>query len=428
MSLRHTFQSIIALHQNELPYSLKPREVILPVDKEGIITVTGVRRCGKSSLLKLAVNQLIASGVEKERILFVEFDDERFSGMGTEDFDKILSAYREMYPTRPLKDAYLFFDEIQLIKGWELFILRIYKNYCPHIFITGSTAEMLSGEMASALRGYPDEYREQVLSFEEYLNFKDVQADGYTEEGKALIKSHFKDYCRDGGFPKVALTTEKSEKVKLLQTYFNTMLFRDMVEHYNIKSSIAVVKYFLKRVMENLSKPTSVNNIYNELKSMGMKVGKDYLYDWLNYACQSFLFYRVSPYTASVLKESSGLAKYYVADTGLRNSVLEIGAHDDGKSLENIVFMKLHASLGEEDKISYFNEGRECDFVVQRAGVVTELVQVCWSLDKSNRNREYAGLYAASQATGCRACRIVTFEQTETVEYKGLTITVTSIV
>ncbi len=85
----------------------------------------------------------------------------------------------------PLQDVYMFFDEIQLVQGWELFVLRVYKNYCKHIFITGSTAKMLSEEMASALRGWPDEYREYPLSFEEYLSFKGVEADKYSEEGKA---------------------------------------------------------------------------------------------------------------------------------------------------------------------------------------------------------------------------------------------------
>lgn len=83
----------------------------------------------------------------------------------------------------------------QLIDGWELFVLRVYKDYCKHIFITGSTAEMLSGEMASALRGYPDEYREHVLSFGEYLRFRDIQANRFTEDGAAVIKQAFKEYC-----------------------------------------------------------------------------------------------------------------------------------------------------------------------------------------------------------------------------------------
>lgn len=152
MELRSTFQSIISLHQEELPFALQERST-LPLDGNRIVTVTGIRRCGKSSLLGLTINRLLQQGTPKERILYVGFDDERFLSMSPENFDELLQAYREMYPDTSLKDVYMFFDEIQLIEGWELFVLRVYKNYCKHIYITGSTAKMLSEEMASALRG-----------------------------------------------------------------------------------------------------------------------------------------------------------------------------------------------------------------------------------------------------------------------------------
>lgn len=244
MELRNTFQSIIALHQREFPLDLQAREMQLPLDGGRIVTVTGIRRCGKSSLLGLTINRLLESGVPKERILYVGFDDERFLSMTPENFDELLQAYREMYPMIPLQDVYMFFDEIQLVQGWELFVLRVYKNYCKHIFITGSTAKMLSEEMASALRGWSDEYREYPLSFEEYLSFKGVEADKYSEEGKAMMASAFRDYCEEGGFPEVVRAKSRSEKVKILQSYFSTMLFRDMMEHYHIGASSTVVRYF----------------------------------------------------------------------------------------------------------------------------------------------------------------------------------------
>ncbi len=185
MELRSTFQSIISLHQEELPFALQERSTQLPLDGNRIVTVTGIRRCGKSSLLGLTINRLLQQGIPKERILYVGFDDERFLSMSPENFDELLQAYREMYPDTSLKDVYMFFDEIQLIEGWELFVLRVYKNYCKHIYITGSTAKMLSEEMASALRGWPDEYREYPLSFKEYLAFKGTKANPFSEAGKA---------------------------------------------------------------------------------------------------------------------------------------------------------------------------------------------------------------------------------------------------
>ncbi len=424
MDLRSTFQSIISLHQEELPFKLQNRKTMLPLDGNRIVTVTGIRRCGKSSLLGLTINRLLESGVPKERILYVGFDDERFLSMGAENFDGLLQAYREMCPDIPLKDVYMFFDEIQLIEGWELFVLRVYKNYCKHIFVTGSTAKMLSEEMASALRGWPDEYREHPLSFEEYLTFKGIVANRYSEEGKAKLMAAFRGYCEDGGFPEIVLQKNKTDKVKILQSYFNTMLFRDLMEHYRVSASPSVVRYFLKRVMNNLTKPTSVNNIYNDLKSQGQRVSKDSLYLWLDYACNIFMFRKVEKYDRSMVKQRSAPAKYYVADIALRNAVLLPESEDVGKALENVVYLNLERSLGQEDAVYYFNETKECDFVVRRDDRVAELIQVCWSLDDENVDRETGGLLAASSFTGCKECRIVTFSQRQTIERDGMKIEV----
>ena len=424
MELRSTFQSIIALHQEELPLMLNERETKLPVDGGRIVTVTGIRRCGKSSLLGLVMNRLIENGVSRQQILCIGFDDERFLSISAENLDEILQAYREMFPNQPMKDVYMFFDEIQLVEGWELFVLRVYKTYCKNIYITGSTAKMLSEEMASALRGWPDEYREYPLSFNEYLSFRGINANRFTEEGRAILADNFRSYCKEGGFPQVVLTEGISRKTKLLQSYFNTMLFRDMIEHYHIGASSVVVRYFLKRVMNNLTKPTSVNNIYNELKSQGMKVSKDSLYAWLEYACNIYMFRRVPKYTKSLVKESMSPSKYYMTDIGLRNAVLLSQSEDEGKALENIVYMMLERGLKEDDRVFYFSEGKECDFVIQRGDQIEELVQVCWELEETNREREVGGILAASAVTDCRTCKIITFNQQRIIQRGELRIEV----
>lgn len=424
MNLRNIFQSIIALHQEEIPLSLHERSLQLPLNKQRIVTVTGVRRCGKSSLLHLTINRLLASGVDKEQILYIGFDDERLANMDVSDFDEILQAYRLMYPDRPLSSVYMFFDEIQIVKGWELFVLRVYKSYCKNVYVTGSTAQMLSGEMSSALRGWPDEYTEYPLSFKEFIAFKGVKANRYTEEGAALMANMFKSYLLTGGFPQAVLANVETERVKLLQAYFNTMLFRDMIEHYNISASPSVVRYFLKRVFNNITKPSSVNNIYNDLKSQGLKLSKDSLYQWLDYACNIFLLHKVPKYSKSVIKQSTSLSKYYVVDFALAKSVLLPQSEEKGKALENAVYMHLARHLNENEQIYYFNEGAECDFVIANDEGVKELIQVCWELDEFNTPRECGGLCAASAATGCKKASIVTCNQTQSIHYGDLQINV----
>lgn len=424
MNLRNIFQSIIALHQEEIPLSLHERSLQLPLNKQRIVTVTGVRRCGKSSLLHLTINRLLASGVDKEQILYIGFDDERLANMDVSDFDEILQAYRLMYPDRPLSSVYMFFDEIQIVKGWELFVLRVYKSYCKNVYVTGSTAQMLSGEMSSALRGWPDEYTEYPLSFKEFIAFKGVKANRYTEEGAALMVNMFKSYLLTGGFPQAVLANVETERVKLLQAYFNTMLFRDMIEHYNISASPSVVRYFLKRVFNNITKPSSVNNIYNDLKSQGLKLSKDSLYQWLDYACNIFLLHKVPKYSKSIIKQSTSLSKYYVVDFALAKSVLLPQSEEKGKALENAVYMHLARHLNENEQIYYFNEGAECDFVIANDEGVKELIQVCWELDEFNTPRECGGLCAASAATGCKKASIVTCNQAQSIHYGDLQINV----
>ena len=424
MNLRNIFQSIIALHQEEIPLSLHEHSLQLPLNKQRIVTVTGVRRCGKSSLLHLTINRLLASGVDKEQILYIGFDDERLANMDVSDFDEILQAYRLMYPDRPLSSVYMFFDEIQIVKGWELFVLRVYKSYCKNVYVTGSTAQMLSGEMSSALRGWPDEYTEYPLSFKEFIAFKGVKANRYTEEGAALMANMFKSYLLTGGFPQAVLANVETERVKLLQAYFNTMLFRDMIEHYNISASPSVVRYFLKRVFNNITKPSSVNNIYNDLKSQGLKLSKDSLYQWLDYACNIFLLHKVPKYSKSIIKQSTSLSKYYVVDFALAKSVLLPQSEEKGKALENAVYMHLARHLNENEQIYYFNEGAECDFVIANDEGVKELIQVCWELDEFNTPRECGGLCAASAATGCKKASIITCNQAQSIHYGDLQINV----
>lgn len=233
----------IAMRQAEFPTDLKKREKPLPVNAGKIITIPGVRRCGKSSRMEVVVNELIASGVERERFLWVSFDDERLVRMTSDQLDLIIEAYREMYPDIDLSTAYMFFDEIQLIENWEYFVMRLYKHYSKNIYISGSNATMLSSELKSALRGWPEEEETFPLSFREYCEFKDIKTDSWLESDIAKLRNAFFDYNNEGGFPEVVLTQNPLQKARILQTYFDTMLLRDLVEHYglsNIKCSATI--------------------------------------------------------------------------------------------------------------------------------------------------------------------------------------------
>lgn len=422
---KETIKSLIAIKQSEIPFDVIARDIELPTDRKKIITVPGVRRCGKSTLMEIAINKLVEEGLPKENILWLGFDDERLITMTAEELDEVLVAYMEMYPDIPIKDVHIFFDEIQLIKGWEYFVLRVYKSYCKHIFVCGSNATMLSTELASALRGYPLEYATFPLSFHEYCRFKGITTTSFLEQDKAKVRNAFEAYCcEESSFPEIVLTHSKSEKTKLLHAYFDTMILKDLAEHYNIPN-VAILRYFVKRIMGNLTKPTSINAIYKDIRSQGLKVSKDELYLWADYVCGIFMFLRISKYDRSLVKEQKSLDKYYCIDNGLRSAVLLPQSDDNGKKLENIVFLELYRRREPSDKISYYQGTAECDFVLQREERVEELIQVTWDMSAPlTRQRETAGLLEASRATGCEKLTIITCNEETTLTEKGKTIRV----
>ena len=405
----------IAMRQAEFPTDLKKRENPLPVNAGKIITVPGVRRCGKSSRMESVVNALLASGVERKRILWMGFDDERLVSMNSDELDRIIEAYREMYPDIELASVYMFFDEIQLIENWEYFIMRLYKHSTKNIYISGSNATMLSSELKSALRGWPVEEETLPLSFREYCDFNGFKTDSWSESDMARLRNAFESYNNDGGFPEVVLTNNSLNKVKILQTYFDTMLLKDLVEHYNL-SNIEVLRYFLKRIMANLTKPTSIRAIHGDIKSRGLKVSKDDLYEWANHACDIFMFIRVPNYSKSLQKIESSQPKYYCIDNGLRNAVLLPQSNDEGKKLENTVFLQLYRLRTPIDRIFYYHGKGECDFVIQRGVEIDSLIQVTWNMDdQETRQREINGLIEASDATGCRNLFIITADTDEEI-------------
>ena len=424
MMIRDTIKSLIITKQREIPFSMIERETNLPIKSQSIVTVVGVRRCGKSSQMQLSINALVEKGVPPEAILWVGFDDERLAGMKATDLEEVLEAYRELYPSQDLKDVFMFFDEIQLIDNWELFVIRVFKSYCKNIFISGSNAKMLSQEIATTLRGWSIEEKIYPLSFVEYCQFTGTKTHHLTEQETTYLRLKWDEYYMESAFPEIVLTKLKSLRDKKLQAYFDVMLFRDLVERHNIGNT-SVLRYFIKRLMNNLTKPTSINAIYNDIKSQGFKISKDDLYLWADYACECFMFLRLSKFTPSLIEEQQSLRKYYFIDNGLRQAVLLPQSDDNGKLLENAVLLHLHRHLHPLDKITYYSGNKECDFVVQQEQQVKALYQVCWEMQETTTwQREMDGIIEASTMTKCDNLFIITHHDEEVIQQNGKTVKV----
>lgn len=193
-------QIIRDFHLQESFYVI-PRELKPPLDTKKIITLIGVRRCGKTSILYEMINTL-AQTIEKTKIFFINFEDERLN-LSTDELDLLLQAFMELYPKQNLSECYFFFDEIQNILGWEKFVRRVYDTISKNIYITGSNSKLLSSEIATSLRGRTLSFEVFPLSFKEYLTFKDISIDLYSTKSLAHIKNAFALFLKNGGFPRL---------------------------------------------------------------------------------------------------------------------------------------------------------------------------------------------------------------------------------
>ena len=395
---------ILEFQQRELP-TLLERNLKVKTDLPIIITLIGARRSGKTFMLYQAITDLIDKGVAPENIIFLNFEDERLT-LNTNELDLILQAYAEIYPDKSLSDCYFFSDEIQNINGREQFVRRIFDNYSKHIFITGSNARLLSTEIADALRGRTITYTVYPLSFDEYLRFKGIAYDVTVPRKNAKVIYQTLQFIYQGGFPEL-IQFEKKEQIKVLQGYFNAMIFRDIVERYKI-NDVHLLKFFIKKLFANIGKPLSINKIYNDLRSMGYKVSNNYLYEFEQYCYAVFLSIAVPKFDFSELKQAKSDKKLYAIDTGLLASVEFSVSENRGKMLENAVLTEL-TKAGYE---TYYHKGKyECDFITRKENKL-QAIQVSWEVDNQNtKNREIRALLEVCQILNLQKAQLVTFDQ-----------------
>ncbi len=403
-------------HLENLPFFI-PRDLKFPLSSGKIITLIGPRRAGKTYLFYQHLSDLLREGIPKERILYLNFEDERLD-FTPQTLDFILQAYRELYPEVELQEVYFFFDEIQNAPAWEKFVRRIYDRYSRNIFLTGSNSRFLSQEIATSLRGRTLKYEVYPLNFREFIRFKkfdfDPRLDFYHPQKRAQLLALFEEYLLFGGFPEIVFLS-KELKLKTLQEYFEVMLYRDLAERYQIRDTL-VLKYFLKRLIENTGKPLSVHKIYNELRSQGLRVGKDNLYRYLEYAETAFLVKLLRKHYRSVVKTELGERKVYPVDQGWIKALRYLGTDERGVLLETVVFKELFVS---GEVVVYYTGRGECDFILRGKMAI----QVCYDLSKEETlKRELRGLKEACKYFGFREGYILTFDQEDTLEVNSLKV------
>ncbi len=419
MNQKELLKTIISDNQARILPKIWNRSLEIPLGSGKIITLSGVRRSGKTYHLFNLMNKLKTNGLSPEFILYLNFEDERLR-LGAVDLDLILQAYRELYPNLDISKCFFFFDEIQEVPGWEKFIDRLYHSINNHIFITGSNSTLLSKEIASALRGRTLTYEIYPLSFNEFVDVESPDINYETSSGKAKLLHLFEQFLEQGGFPEL-IGKDKELQNKILQEYFNVMILRDLVERYKI-TQVEILKYFCKRVIGNSAGEFSVHKIYNELKSQGYKIGKDTIYSYQEYVQSIYLARFIPKYSHSVVKTELSQKKSYVIDQGMGIAIDFKLSQDKGRLLETIVGLEL---TKQGKQIAYMQNGTECDFVVIDKGVVMEALQVAYDLsDEKTRNREITGLVQTCNNFSLPHGTIISMDQEEELMKENIKVNI----
>lgn len=371
-----------------------------------------MRRSGKTWALYHHIRKLLSQGVARETIVYINFEDERLSGVTAKDLKYLLEVYYELYPKHINADRlHFFFDEIQVVSGWEKFIRRLIDAHHFDIYLTGSSAKLLSKEIATELRGRSLAIEVFPLSFKEYLHFKgvDVNPNRTTAKERALFVHHVRNFLRWGGFPETLNASEWVHR-ETLQSYVNLVIYRDIIERHRI-SSTPLLERWISHCLQNVSAPLSINKTYNHFKSLGLQLSKNSLYDWLEYIEDAYCIFGVGCYNLSERKSSLKPKKIYPVDTGLVSAFAINPEMKIGAALEAAVFRALREK---NDQIHYYatEQNWEVDFFTQTNEGEKELIQVSLSLsDTETKSREIRALKQAMAELQLQTGTIVTLDE-----------------
>jgi predicted AAA+ superfamily ATPase len=395
-------------HARTLP-ALTVRRARLPWVTRKADAIVGMRRTGKTWLMFQRMRELVEAGVPREDLLYVNFEDERLGEVTAADLSKILEAHYRRNPAGRTRPGALFFDEIQLVEGWERFVRRLVDSESAHVCVTGSSAKLLSREIATSLRGRSLTTELFPFSVAEVLAHRGVPADPRpSAPARSIIEHAVVEYLRRGGFPEIQGLDEPT-RVRVLQDYLDVAILRDLLERHAITNATAL-RRFVRQLMNAPAGLISVHKLYDDLKSQGLSVGKDSLHAWLDHVQDAFVFFAIPIHTHSERARQSNPRKVYAVDPGLVTACARRGSADTGQLLETAVFVELRR---ESPELAYARteSGYEIDFVTS-----SMLVQSCASIaEPATREREVRALREAMSSLGHKEATIVTLATDEEI-------------
>jgi len=414
-----TVKSIILDFQEAPLYIGTPRRMRIETVRGKATVCIGVRRGGKSTLMFQVVKRLLDSGVPRQNILYLNFFDDRLHFLRRENLGLVTEAYFSLFPEKKnVETVHFFFDEIQAVSGWETFVDRLLRTEKCEVYLTGSSARMLSKEIATQMRGRALTWELFPFSFGEFLDHKEIENEGpLSTKKRLLVQKGFEEYWESGGFPEVA-DLSRLLRIKTHQEYFHAILFRDLVERHDISHPKALTD-LARRLVDNTATLYTINSLAGYLKSLGHRAPKSSVSEYLEWFEDAFFLFTVRLFDPSLIRSNVNPKKIYCVDHSLVSSVSSGILTNTGHLLENLVFTALRRLCSD---ICYYRTrgGREVDFIVTLRGRSRMLVQVCESLaEPQTRKREISALSEAMEEQGLTYGTIVTRNEDERLETPG---------
>jgi hypothetical protein len=367
-----------------------PRTLELPLESSKVVALVGIRRSGKTFLLYETIRRLVARGVDRRQLLYLNFEDDRLLPIHARELDLILRAHDELYPEVSGRRRYLFFDEVQGVPSWETYLRRLRDTEDARLFVTGSSSHLLSRELATGLRGRSVSFEVFPLSFPEFLRFRGLEHKPYSRTSESRMAAALEEYLSTGGLPEVVLADE-SMRPRILKEYVDLVFYRDLVERYSIGNPL-VMRLLLRQCLGHPASLFNVHKLYQDFRSQGRALSKDTLYNYLGYLEQSYVVFPLPVAERSLRKQAVNPKKLHAIDWALAYPFVAEPRIDVGRKLETAVF--LHWRRHRED-LGYLTGEREVDLVVNRDRP-EHLINVAYSVSASETwAREIAALEEA---------------------------------
>lgn len=369
--------------------------------------VTGIRRSGKSIFLQELLRK------KSKRPLMLSFFDERLLDFTAADFSFILECFSEK--NNGADPDYILLDEIQLIKGWQMYVSRLASDKRWILLLTGSSAKLLSKEIASELRGRSLRYEMFPFSFSEMLQFFKIDFKDKTTRAAGKINRALRSYLNWGGFPEIQ-NLDDGLKRRILNEYLEVLLFRDLIERNNFHK-VSIARRLFISLMRQYGNKHSLNQMQKKMHAEGVSVDKETLSDFLRWTEDAYILFPIRVHTTSEHIARVNPVKIYLNDMGLAQAIESTTDSNRGRKFENLVFTELRRRENFKN-ITYYKTASnfEVDFIFESLDHKKQIIQVTWELNTDSKERELRALDEAMSELKIKKSTLITYSQSETLQ------------